>query len=208
MAVPRSSAYRPGDEWDQFCVDASESWARVTGDVNKAAEMQDTCITKNQKLPCSTGLTPPWTVVGLVCRGLPLNFSSSDKKTAEGIQGALLSAGQDAVGMVSGGTQSTPPTEPAVVPLVGTTINPQWNLTGGRSSRRREAGGGLSVVPLNDPPPTIPAPEPSSSSMLVVVGAIGIGALLLMSKKKGGSVAGFGGYAKRRRKSRRVRRRR
>lgn len=207
----RSPLYRPGDEWDQFCVDASVAWENVTGNSDEATKLQQTCIEKNQKLPCSTFLTPPWTVVGLGCRGLPQNFSSSESKTRSGVTGALVSAGKEAVGMVNtvipGVIPASGGTTKGFVRFTGTVIGTMPGLVGlgttpmpGQQSQTPPGGsGGGAFIPAAD--------ERSSSNMMLYLLGAGVVGFLLLRKKGGGGMGGFGGYSKRK-KSRRVRRRR
>lgn len=170
---------RPADEWDQWCNGAANTWATVTGDMAKAEQLRKSCVDQNKGGKCSTFATPPWTTLGLACRGLPVEFSTSASVTQAGAAGKILGVATD---VASGGAGTSTPLSPQSLPShIQTVLN--------RNLGVKQGAGAQGVAPEQFFPDVS---KGMSVPLMVGVGVAAVGALwFLTQRKKGGALSGY-----------------
>ena len=164
-----------GGDYEDWCDAAASVWPGADRET-----LRGKC--KNNPPPWLA----PWTDAGKLLRGLPMNFSSSAAKVAEGAAAAVWQdvtvATSNQQPATSSGLPNAQPARPAVVTQQPAQTGPAWTVI-----------------------PTTTAGKVGLSAGVLLAGA-GIAAYFLLGKKRGGTA--LAGYSKQRRhrRSRRSRR--
>jgi hypothetical protein len=143
----------------------------------------------------------PWTAVGKVTRGLPLNWSTDPKM----VSGGAVNAGIGIVNEAGNQVNQTlnPPVTQTPPPPVTQTPPPQVTPGAGTVV---DTGGGSIMFPGTGsfPTPGAIVAGARSNAPLIAVGVLGLGALAFLALKKkrpaGSALSGYGGRNRRRRR--------
>lgn len=132
---------RPGDSWDKWCNAAADVWAQVGSTPDEAEALRHKCVDCNKAgVTCHAGQVP-WTLPGLLIRGLPAAFSSNPDIASAGVLGKV----RQTAGSIPGAGDL-----PIIGPILGggTTVPADANIGGGGGGG---GGGGLFTSPKKTP---------------------------------------------------------